>query len=483
MQKNYKVGQFILDNHQMKVLTTINNCIVIAGAGSGKTLTILGKINYLIENNICHPEEILVISFTNASVNDIKEKIKYSVEVFTFHKLAMNILQKSKFQYSICPNNILKYTISEYIKSLTLEEQQDVLNFLKLHINFKKFLYSEHFKSFCKLIETFINIFKSNDFCSVQILKIKFTKLEKRVLLIVFKIYQIYLTEKKSTNLLDLDDLIIYATKLTNKVNLNYKYIIIDEFQDTSFIRLNLIKEISKFSNCKIVVVGDDWQSIYRFSGCDLNIFLNFSQQFYNVDTITLVNTYRNSLQLISIASEFITKNKKQINKKLSSVKSNETPLIFVPFVNKIEKLKKLLNHLLTITNSIMILARNKNDINSYIDNDFNINNNDLYFRDKKIKFYTVHKSKGLEADYVIVINCDNNILGFPNKIENNKIINKLTPSIEIPYAEERRLFYVAITRCKESTFLMYDKYNASFFIKEIKKITKKQLHKITYFM
>ena len=116
MQKNYKVGNFELDNNQMQIINNNQNMLIIAGAGAGKTLTILGKINYLIENNLCSPQEILIISFTNASVNDIKEKIKYNINVFTFHKLAMEILKLANIEYSICDDKYLKYILEEFFK-------------------------------------------------------------------------------------------------------------------------------------------------------------------------------------------------------------------------------------------------------------------------------------------------------------------------------------------------------------------------------
>jgi DNA helicase-4 len=129
-----------------------------------------------------------------------------------------------------------------------------------------------------------------------------------------------------------------------------------------------------------------------------------------------------------------------------------------------------------------MIVSRNNKDINKYIDNDFTLQDNILTFNNRSIKYYTIHKSKGLEAEYVIVINCNDSYLGFPNKIESNAIINKLLPNNEIRFAEERRLFYVAITRCKKQVFLLYDKNLPSIFIKEIKKITKKIVHNNTIF-
>ena len=482
MAKNFIVGKYELDNNQMELLNTNNNSLVIAGAGAGKTLTILGKVFYLIENNICKPEKILMISFTNASVDDIKSRINYNINVLTFHKLAMLVLEIANYKYTLCDSNLLKYIIQEYLINCSIYEQKIILKFLKLNIKYKNFLQSCHYKCLCKLIETFINLYKSNDISSREVLNKHFSNIEKQFLTIIFTIYKIYNSEKESTKKLDFDDLILCATHEVKKTNLNFEYIIIDEFQDTSFIRLNLIKEIYNKTNAKIIVVGDDWQSIYRFSGCDLNIFLNFSKIFPNVNEIILSNTYRNSLELITIASQFIQKNPLQIKKKLISKKRNNLPIVFVPYVNKAKTLKKLLNHLLKISNDIIILGRNNKDIYEYLDIEIAFNNNIIIYTGHQIKFYTVHKSKGLEAEYVIVLNCNNSILGFPNKIENHSIIRKLFVNHEIKFAEERRLFYVAITRCKESVYLIYDKNNPSIFIKEIKKITKYNLKKVSYF-
>ena len=468
MQQNYNVGKFQLDDHQMQLLLNDKNSIVIAGAGSGKTLTITGKVNYLLENQIAKPEEILIISFTNASVNDIKAKISDNVYIFTFHKLAMFILEKLNYNYQICPESILYYTIEEAINTCNTNEQKLIKKFLNYNASFIKFLKSHEFTSFCKLIAAFINLWKTNNLQFNDIPLNKYTKIERKILLFIFQIYQKYIMEKSSTQKLDFDDLILIATQNVKNVNLPFKYIIIDEFQDTSLIRLNLIKEIFKYTNSKVIVVGDDWQSIYRFSGCDLNLFINFPEFFPNVNTIKLCNTYRNSQELINVASTFVEKNPKQITKELVSTKHCEMPFIFVPYSDKKTTFKRLITNLINISNDIMILTRNNKDIYDY--------------QDKTLKFYTVHKSKGLEAEYVVVLNCNDKTLGFPNKIENNPLIQKLYSNNEIKFAEERRLFYVAITRCKEKTYLMYAKDNPSPFIIEIKKIIRKTLKHITYF-
>jgi len=481
MQKNYYVDKFKLDNNQMQVIINDQNSLIIAGAGAGKTLTILGKVNYLLETKACTPQDILIISFTNASVKDIKKKINSPVNVFTFHKLSTHILKDAKFEYSLCSSDTLRYIIDESIRICLPYEQKIILNFLKLNIPYKNFLKSHAFSSFCNLIETFINLYKTNNLNYNDINK-RYTTIEKKLLIIIFKIYQKYCLEKKSTKKLDFDDLITYATFFVNHTNINYKYIIIDEFQDTSLIRLNLIKEIFIKTKAKIIVVGDDWQSIYAFSGCDLNIFLNFKNIFPNVNDIKLTNTYRNSFELIAIASHFVQKNPLQIKKELKSPKRNSTPLVFVPYINKALTLKKLLKHLTKISTDIMILGRNNKDIFEYLDDEIKFDHETVQYNGFAIKYFTVHKSKGLEAEHVIILNCDNSALGFPNKIENNPIIDKLIANNEMKYAEERRLFYVAITRCKENTYLVYNKNNPSIFLKEIKKITKKQLKHINYF-
>ena len=482
MGKNFIVEKYELDDNQMKLLINDSNFLVIAGAGSGKTLTILGKVNYLIEQQNILPENILLISFTNASVNDLKKRVKYNVNIYTFHKLAMHILGKNNVNYTICNSNLLSFIIFEYLYTCSKVEQKQILNFLKINTNYSNFLFSHCFKNFCKLIETFINLYKTNNYNFDKLSKIKYSKTEKDILLIIFKIYKKYIDEKNSTNSLDFDDLILYATQYANKTKLNYKYIIIDEFQDSSFIRLNLIKAIIHNENAKIIVVGDDWQSIYQFSGCDLNLFLNFSTHFSNVEILKLKNTYRNSQELIQIASDFVQKNQNQIKKKLISQKHNVMPIIFVPYIDKKAKLKSTLNNILKETDDILILSRNNQDIYNYIDKDMKLENNILHYNNHKLKCMTIHKSKGLEAKYTIILNCNDDILGFPNKIKNNHITEKLFSHETMPFAEERRLFYVALTRCKESTYILYNKKNPSKFVKELKKIVKKNLKKLKYF-
>lgn len=473
MQKKFVVESHELDDNQMELLNNDCNAIVIAGAGSGKTLTILGKIYFLIEKMYIAPKDILLISFTNASVDDLKRRVKYPVDIFTFHKLAIHILKLNCVNYSLAPSNLLNYTIKEYLITCKKEEQKYILKFLRLNLEYSKFISSIYFEQFVNFIETFINLYKTNNYNFNDILLKRYKKTERKILLIIFKIYYNYELEKQSTKTFDFDDLIVYASKYVNSSKLNYKYIIVDEFQDTSFIRLQLVKQIFNNTQSKIIVVGDDWQSIYHFSGCDLKIFLEFSKLFPDVKAIKLKNTYRNSQELLNIAKQFVEKNPKQIKKELCSTIKNSSPIILCPYKNKKEKFLKLLSFVLEESEDIMILSRNNKDIFDYLSDDLKFENGFVIYKDYKIKYMTVHKSKGLEAQNVIILNCDNSLMGFPSKIQNNSILKKSFFEENFPYAEERRLFYVAITRCKNRVFIMYNESNPSVFIKEIKKLLK----------
>ena len=443
------------DKYQLDAIKSNKNTLLIAGAGAGKTFTIIEKIKYLINEKNIKPCEILVISFTNKSVNDLKRKIDYKIDIMTFHKLAISILDKKHTQYSLVSDNYLEYVTDEYFKSIDLDKRDELLKYFKEY-NYDKFLESYKFINFKKLIITLIKLYKTNNKTKDDIKKLflKDTFLTKYA----YVVKCVYENELKSSGKYDFDDLIIKATESLDE-NLGYKYIIIDEFQDTSLIRFNLIKKIKDLSNAILFCVGDDYQSIYHFSGCDINIFLNFTKYVPNSQIKKLKYTYRNGQELIDISTKFVMKNKSQIKKKLLSHKHLDKPIEFIYYINPYIVFKKLYNKLKKENNDLLILGRNNFDINK--------------FSKEEIKeFMSVHSSKGLEAENVILINLTDGLYGFPNKIINSKLIEELHPSDKTYlYAEERRLFYVALTRTKNKVYILVPFFNKSIFIKELKKI------------
>ena len=234
-------------------------------------------------------------------------------------------------------------------------------------------------------------------------------------------------------------------------------------------VRFNLVNEILNSTSSNLMVVGDDFQSIYHFTGCDLDLFINFKKYFKDAKIMKIENTYRNSSELIDVAGKFVMKNRKQIRKNLRSGKKLSRPIKIVYYQDIKSTFKKLIDN---INSDVMILGRNNNDINMILDNDFKIDGDNItYLKNKNIKlnYLTMHKSKGLECDNVIMINLVDSYLGFPSKIKNEKILRLVSNNInKYPYSEERRLFYVGLTRTKNYVYLLVPYENGSIFIKEL---------------
>ena len=449
-----------LDEYQKKAVYEIGNILLIAGAGAGKTLTITKKIEYLVNILKYKPEEILIISFTNKSVDDLKRKIKYSCPIYTFHKLAMNILYDHKINFNIVNDDYLEFVTNEFFKSLTNKNMiHEILHFFK-EFDYNRFLNTYKYKEFIKLIVKLIKIYKTNN-CNINAFNNMWQN-NNFVTKYFFIIKNIYERELKSTNSMDFDDLIINATNVLNKFY-RFKYIFVDEFQDTSLIRFNLINKLRIINKAFIFAVGDDYQSIYHFSGCDINLFLDFPKLIPNSKVLKLKYTYRNSQELIDIAAKFIMKNKKQLKKDLISNKRIDNPIKIIYYINPKKSFSKLYKKLKIINNNVLVLGRNNSDIKFFVD------------KEDEINFLTVHSSKGLEAENVILINMTNKIYGFPNQIKNHSLLELLHPSDkDILFSEERRLFYVALTRTKNKIYILVPIFNKSCFIKELKKLINK---------
>lgn len=303
-----------------------------------------------------------------------------------------------------------------------------------------------------------------------------------------YKYYQAKLYNSENYGF-DFSDMIYYANLYINTIdrdsNLNFDYLIIDEYQDISEERYQLTKNIANRNSSKIVAVGDDWQSIFAFAGSKIEYIYNFLNYFPGAKLLKINNTYRFSKQLIDYSGTFIMRNEEQIKKDLVSTKNIDNPIKFIPFKPDEEylTLKKLILHIYknNPTHNILILGRT----NQIIDACYN----DPELKDEigtKIKFIgyedididgmTFHKSKGLTKDEVILIGLDNK---FPRNNTGYFWLEYLFKPIhqkeKIPHAEERRLFYVALTRTKNYVYLLVNKEpkNRSPFINEIYNIVK----------
>jgi DNA helicase-4 len=245
--------------------------------------------------------------------------------------------------------------------------------------------------------------------------------------------------------------------------------------------------------------VGDDWQSIYRFTGSDIALFKDFKKYFGVTEQLKIETTYRFHNPLIDLSSKFIQKNPNQAKKDLLSANSKLSTHYQIRYSRNddTETLVKIFNELIDAyddieNKDILILAGHNRDLSDRVKNedkvlsiktgqrrtdgkrpDVNVsyqnNNIDGDLRRIKANFKTIHRSKGLEADIVIILRCNTEVLGIPNQMADDSVLNLLlSEADQFENGEERRLFYVAMTRAKEMLYFVTDSYKKSKFILEI---------------
>lgn len=367
-----------------------------------------------------------------------------------------------------------------------------VFNQIDINSLFDKLNKADYIDTFTELLGSFLNHFKSNQL-KMDVLKRKLRsiyeqnannndyaiddliKRQKAFIKIFEPVFDKYENNLKANNEIDFNDMILLATKY-HELGLyesKFKYILVDEFQDISQGRALLLKELLKNEQVKLCCVGDDWQSIYRFSGSDISIMRNFEEIFGATKRIDLDMTFRFDNQINDVATKFITKNPNQLTKNINTIKHNETPSVLIYYADKnndsvFNVLHEIEQNLKSPDkNTVLILSRfNKMKqkpkeegqesfakiLKGYQDN----------FKTLNISFSSVHGSKGLGFDYVILI--DMNRGAFPLEKIDDPILGLVLPQKEnYPNAEERRLFYVALTRAKEKIYLIPDAKPSAF--------------------
>ncbi len=335
---------------------------------------------------------------------------------------------------------------------------------------------SKREKAFIRLAVTFATLLKSSCKSLNSILAQNHDRRTDFIVKNIFKpVYDNYQSELQKRGQIDFTDAIVMATELCRQHHAaRYEYIIVDEFQDISIDRYRFLLALRAGSpHAKLYCVGDDWQSIYRFSGSDMALFNRFEEFFGPTDINKIETTYRFGEPLASYSSWFIQKNDVQIRKNIHPFNEQiKTELLFQPYDrnNYCTIIGQLVANI-PADKSVFLLGR-------YSFDDYYLScmyqsikelGKFFYIIDgRKIEFLTTHKSKGLEADYVIILQCNRDIYGFPSMVSDDPVLDVvLTKSDKYPHGEERRLFYVAITRAKKQTIVMYNRRHPSVFVNE----------------
>jgi len=382
----------ILSTEQLKAVTSKDRFIfLLAGAGSGKTRVVIERIKYLIKNG-ANPKKILAITFTRKAAEEMKLRLDNElVNVNTFHGYCYQELVKDGLNKQIIDPQDLPFTQSELL-----------------------------------LISNYKNSLRS----------VKPP--------IILNEYNEYLTNR---NLIDFDDIMNLFLKEYQKKRFDYKYIFIDEFQDTNNLQYEILKLLIN-NESNVFAVGDPDQSIYRFRGANSKIIDKYLNDF-KATLLNLGNNYRSSVKIIDEANYVIKKNKTRIKKELIPNKESDGLVRVYSFENQksecyfiISKIKELMSKGYLLKD-IAIIYRNHSRASTfkriYVDNY-------LISVEPNINLLSCHESKGLEFKIVFIIGLEEGL--FPAVYEN------MISEVE----EERRLFFVAITRAKDQLYLTYSK-------------------------
>lgn len=486
-----------LDNGQLAAVTSnFQYILCLAGAGSGKTRVLATRIFYLVKRKEIPPSNILAVTFTKNSAKEMKRRIeKMGVDVrnlwcSTFHSACYRILR----EFLHIKLNVLAHGESEKIIEILLEKPKDK-NF-KLEYN--DFLREYNWPGYLFFEEALkvISECKSRSISprnlarKVSNERNEDVKAFYKILIPLYFRYQQYLNKMKVWDFLELVrntlELLWKNKSIRKKYQNKFNHILVDEFQDVNYGQVRFLDLLVHKTNNNLFAVGDDWQSIYGWRGGDVSYTLGFKRKYQKfspgkVKVITIPYNYRSDGNIVYSASKFVMKNKKQFRKKIKAfnkpkikinlilVNGRENEFLFVRrTILRLSQNKKL---------SFMILGRTWMSLRFFLRNRKMIEKESCLNEKYRLFISTIHGAKGMEADIVFFIGLHMGRNAFPDTREAPDILRVVNPAKKNErLAEERRNFYVGITRAKKKLFLIAEKDNESIFVKELAKRFLKRL-------
>lgn len=475
---DFRVENHPLDREQRKsIYDPARFNLTVAGAGSGKTTTILGKILYLLQSGFASPPEILVLSFTHDSAKELRERFlreyyqKFAEQILlrkspppniiieTFHSLALKLLRSLWPDFSVA---VSKTDSDDSLSSGSDDEATPE-----------------------SIIREFLDLHELESETVTQIASKISSEEYRKLFLTVFEQYQKELSElleKHQTTFSGLIKLAIQYLR-SGQIRTRFRYIIVDEYQDLSALRQEFLRLLLESSQANLFAVGDDWQAIYGFSGSRVDFTLNFRRFWGDFSLHHISKTYRFGPTLARLSSSFIMQDHTQIQKQIQSQKEDVLePVVEISGDSERLDLEVLTHYFESLPrdSSILLLGRFQIDRLRLLHcTQFKLTSDSIEFQtrpDLKIRFLTVHQSKGLEADYVIILNNRDAKLGFPAHVKDPPLkaeLVRIVDELKLDQAsvnEERRLFYVALTRAKQQVILLTVDGKESSFIMELRR-------------
>lgn len=408
--------------------------LVIAGAGTGKTKTIVEAIRNILIRKEYSAESILVLTFSRKAAEEIKERVARGIgqeaegiTSGTFHSFSLKLLKQYSRSYILqksfqqFPNIIDEAHSDEICRSII---RQNLHLFLGLPM------------------DVIINIWKNYRKYSPSVQK---KLVESGILKKINEIDQVYVEYKKMNHLMDYHDMVEDCIYLMNsderihaEVKYQYRYIFVDEFQDTSDENFQLLKLLLDEESPNLFAVGDDWQSIYGFRDANIDYIINLSRYLPKPRIIKLTMNYRSKKEIVELSNRFIKKNRRRSRKTVRSFSGKGGCITYIPasdYRQEYELLSDLLGKIYNGSGSIAVLFRN-NWQGDYIRTLFHMEHKNPH----GIQYMTMHGSKGLEFDTVVIIGLSDDII----------------PDGSSDLEEERRLLYVALTRAKKELYIIH---------------------------
>lgn len=407
--------------------------LLIAGAGTGKTTTMIEKIINCIESGVATPEKILVMTFSRKAAEEIRERLKNKKNSLhgigfagTFHSFSFNLLKNYSSDYLSIKN-------ATAFPALIIDEKKDEAMRSIVTRNPGRFLGMP-----CDAV---LNIAENLDRLTPYMLK----KLSRSPLYSELQsINEEYREYKLENNLIDYEDMVNDASLLLenhadirNDIQNRFDYIFIDEFQDTSENNMRLLQSIVPERNRNLFMVGDDYQSIYRFRRAKVEYLINIRKHFPETEIHKLTMNYRSRKEIVALSNRFIRLNRFRTDKVIRSFRGRGGRIFFhraENAINETEIIKEIISAM-SDTIKTAILYRNNYQGETIMKKIFTGTGSN-------VEMMTMHGSKGLEFDAVIIAG----------------ISDRIIPDRGSDIEEERRLFYVAMTRARDELHLIYHK-------------------------
>lgn len=465
-----------------------DSVLVLAGAGSGKTSVLVARAGWLLQRQEALPEQILLLAFGRQAADEMNTRIKQrlnvqGVQAKTFHALALLIIQQGSKK---TPQISKLESDSKARRSLLMKTWQQQCSEKKAQANgWRQWLQDEleweipdgefwRNKGLAERVaarlERWLGLMRQHGGSQAEMIEQASEEVrdlfQKRIKLMgpLLKCWKAALKEEGAV---DFSGLIHQAVNILEKGRFisPWKHILVDEFQDISPQRAQLLVALRKQnSQTNLFAVGDDWQAIYRFSGAEMALTTAFETHFGEGAQCALDTTYRFNQRIGEIANKYVQQNPGQVKKSLKSLtEGNKKSVTLLP-EDQLSALLDKLSGFAREDQRILLLAR-YHHLRPEV-----MQKAKTRWPKLTIDFMTIHASKGQQADYVIILGLHEAKDGFPAPERESVLEQVLLPQPEdFPDAEERRLLYVAITRAIHQVWLMYDKESPSIFVEQLR--------------